>query len=111
MEVQLEPVKSAMASAIAPTHPMSVESFAQRSFVKRINLNAIMALALVGRRSATISTTVSMDQMSLIVENQIKAASKCNQRLHRLTFHLNKHRFSDCKSFDAPTRVSASALH
>lgn len=66
-----------MASQIVLTHPTSVESSAHQLFVIRINLNAITVHALVDRNFATNELTVWMDQMSSIVGNLMRVASKC----------------------------------
>lgn len=66
-----------MALPIVLTHPMSVERSAHQRFVRRINLNAITVHALVDRNFATNELTVRMDQMSSIVGNRMRVASKC----------------------------------
>lgn len=69
-------VRFVTASRIVLTHQTKGESFAQQSFVKRINLNAITERVSVERSFAMNIGTVSMDQMNSIAVKQWTVASK-----------------------------------
>lgn len=76
METLSVQMKFVTASRIVLTHRTKGESFADQSFVKRINLNAITARVSAEKSCAISEATVSTDRMSSTAVKQWTVASK-----------------------------------